>query len=402
MTSKHFKFAALFAFVFACMYTIRSHAQSSRVVHADILELTSGGNHIDVVAGTLGGNVTFTLPTNSLTFPTSNGTTNYVLRTNGAGTTTWVDTLTTLAASSNSANGYLLSADWATFNAKVPTTEAVNTVAPLTGGGNLSAPRTIAIPLATNIADGYLSSTDWATFNSGASPLTTKGDLYTYSTVNARQPVGTNGQVLTADSAQTSGIKWTTPSGFTSPMTTLGDIIFEDATPTAARLAGNITATRNYLVQTGTGAISAAPLWGTIVAADLPAASSGSSGSVSYESSGTFLAPFTGAAGFTVVLRWYRTGKNVTLFIQSPGTAACGAGVFDTPTSTVPSDIQPAIAPQWWFLPVTDNSLAQTTPGTVKILGSGIIEISRAYDAVGFTGVGNCGWAATSISYRAN
>src|SRR6185369_3975387 len=42
----------------------------------------------------------------------------------------------------------------------------------------------------------------------GSSPLTTKGDLYTHSTVDARLPVGTNGKVLMADSAQTTGLKW--------------------------------------------------------------------------------------------------------------------------------------------------------------------------------------------------
>ena len=40
------------------------------------------------------------------------------------------------------------------------------------------------------------------------SPLTTKGDLYTFSTVDARLPVGTNGQILSADSAETTGLKW--------------------------------------------------------------------------------------------------------------------------------------------------------------------------------------------------
>jgi len=49
--------------------------------------------------------------------------------------------------------------------------------------------------------------------NAGSNPLTTKGDLFGYSSVAARIPVGTNGQVLTADSGQTLGLKWATPSG---------------------------------------------------------------------------------------------------------------------------------------------------------------------------------------------
>jgi hypothetical protein len=39
-------------------------------------------------------------------------------------------------------------------------------------------------------------------------PTTTKGDLIAYSTVNARLPVGSNTQVLSADSTQTTGLKW--------------------------------------------------------------------------------------------------------------------------------------------------------------------------------------------------
>jgi hypothetical protein len=42
--------------------------------------------------------------------------------------------------------------------------------------------------------------------------LTTKGDLLGYSTLLARIPVGSNNQVLTADSAQTLGLKWATPA----------------------------------------------------------------------------------------------------------------------------------------------------------------------------------------------
>lgn len=55
----------------------------------------------------------------------------------------------------------------------------------------------------------------WAT-PSGSSPLTTKGDLHVYNTSDTRLPVGTNGQVLTADSAEASGVKWATPSAGSS------------------------------------------------------------------------------------------------------------------------------------------------------------------------------------------
>jgi hypothetical protein len=45
------------------------------------------------------------------------------------------------------------------------------------------------------------------------SPLTTKGDVYTFSTSDARLGVGANNTVLTADSAEATGLKWATPAG---------------------------------------------------------------------------------------------------------------------------------------------------------------------------------------------
>ena len=52
---------------------------------------------------------------------------------------------------------------------------------------------------------------EWAT-TADQTPLTTKGDVFTFSTVDARLGVGANGTVLTADSAEATGLKWATPA----------------------------------------------------------------------------------------------------------------------------------------------------------------------------------------------
>ncbi len=51
--------------------------------------------------------------------------------------------------------------------------------------------------------------TGWtALSDGGASPLTTKGDLYTYTTADARLAVGADGESLVADSGESSGLIW--------------------------------------------------------------------------------------------------------------------------------------------------------------------------------------------------
>lgn len=54
------------------------------------------------------------------------------------------------------------------------------------------------------------------------STLTTKGDIYvaTANATPARVGVGSNGQVLTADSGETSGVKWANPGASTDPLVT--------------------------------------------------------------------------------------------------------------------------------------------------------------------------------------
>jgi hypothetical protein len=79
---------------------------------------------------------------------------------------------TVIEEASGSQTGVLKSADWTTFNNKVSTSRTINTTAPITGGGDLSADRTIAIPQANGSTDGYLDNADWTTFNSKEPAIT--------------------------------------------------------------------------------------------------------------------------------------------------------------------------------------------------------------------------------------
>ena len=88
-----------------------------------------------------------------------------------------------------------------------------------------------------------------------SSPLTTKGDLYTYDSSEARLPIGTDGFVLSADSAEVTGLKWiTAPSGVTDH-TLLSNI----GTNTHAQIDTHIALTNAHLdwTQASVGTIHA-------------------------------------------------------------------------------------------------------------------------------------------------
>lgn len=93
------------------------------------------------------------------------------------------------------------------------------------GGGNI----TVVVDNSTlSISNNTLQIKNGGVGLTQIGALTAKGQLLTFSTVTALLTVGTNGQVLTANSTASTGLSWNTP--FSNPMTTSGDIIFENGT----------------------------------------------------------------------------------------------------------------------------------------------------------------------------
>jgi hypothetical protein len=90
--------------------------------------------------------------------------------------------------------------------------------------------------------------------------VTAKGDLIvaTASGSVTNQSVGSNNQVLTADSAQSDGIKWA--NGSAATLTTTGDILYASSANTPARLG--IGSTDQVLKVSG-----GVPVWGAAPAA---------------------------------------------------------------------------------------------------------------------------------------
>jgi hypothetical protein len=148
--------------------------------------------------------------------------------------------------------------------------------------------------LGSNIGHTPASSpTQWGTLGATVSSLTTEGDLQGFSTVPARIPVGSDGQVLTADSTQALGVKYATPGT---------SINFAQGSATAS--SGNNTI-----------ALNLTPL----------------AGSVSVFVSGSIVAPTAYTiSGINITLTTALSAGNVVFVIWASSSAGTGSIVLST------------------------------------------------------------------------
>jgi hypothetical protein len=157
-------------------------------------------------------------------------------------------------------------------------------------------------------------------------------------------------------------------------MTTLGDIIYENGTPAAARLAGNTTSVMYLLSQTGTGTVSAAPVWITTTGA------------------GAYIPTVSAASTFSTTASAVYTFPSTTATLAALGTGQTWTAMqsFNAGDVAVNSGIAGAlrIVPGAAYTGSTDGTLNRTSAPSHGFGASSTPSIQEVYEPNGGAGTG--------------
>lgn len=283
--------------------------------------------------------------------------------------------------------------------------------------------------------DGLLKSTITASENTSSaigslsigtfSPLAAKGDILAYSSANGRFPVGTDGQLLFADSTQTFGLKWNTPTYLVSPLTTKGDLIVYSNAPT--RLA---IGTDGYFLSADSGEVTGLK-WVPPTAAATPLTTKGDI--YTYDTAparlpvGTNGYVLSADSGETTGLKWIAAGAGTVTTVSvvtNDGVSGTVATATTTPAITLTlGAITPAsittdaagflmldskigireVASTAWFLAGAGNLTESAVitlgigPGALAALTSGVGNLAIGEDSLKSV---NVGYVNLAIGYH--
>lgn len=190
--------------------------------------------------------------------------------------------------------------------------------------------------VATAPAWAQLAASDLSNGTTGSGAVVLASNPTMTNPVVGTQAPGNNTTLAASTAFVTAAI---TASGGTNPMTTLGDTIYGAAAGAETRLAGNITSTLKVLSQTGTGAVSAAPVWTSAVSTNTASTLVLRDGSGNF-SAGTITAALSGNA--TTATAW-ATGRTITLTSDVTGVSGSFDGSGNLSFATTLANIPTAV-----------------------------------------------------------
>lgn len=200
----------------------------------------------------------------------------------------------------------------------------------------------------------------WTTFLPGSSPLTTKGDIYVHSTVDTRLPVGPDGDIIYADSTQSTGLRWDLPPS--GSFTAGGDLSGTSSSQTVIGLktvpfCTGYTPTNGQLIQYTTGG-TPSPCYNAVTISgggNVSASGTPSSGDLASWVNATTIKTATATEVNTVIQGL--TGCNTSGNVYTPQSGTCVA----PGSSSVP------YASGYAFFAESSSTLASVTTNSVTL-----------------------------------
>ena len=177
----------------------------------------------------------------------------------------------------------------------------------------------------------------------------------------------------------------------------LGDIVYGDASPDWTKLAGNTTATKKFLTQTGNGAISAIPAWATLATGDIPDISATYAVVAQTFYIGTTQVAINRASAALTL-------AGLTLTTPDIGTPSAGTltSCSGLPLTGLVDDTTTALGVGTLELGhATDTTLARVSAGLVSIEGNNILTATTGLALAGGTMTGDIQLGETDIKLDA-